>query len=63
MNHQMIRCDGTSGRYVAQCQCGQEFTSEWLSDLLYSFNTHRRAGNKIEADNVISIFTRKPLLV
>jgi len=63
MTHQMIECKGRPGQYLCQCQCGEKFEADWLSDLIYSFNSHTKTANKIEADNVFSIFTKQPLMV
>ena len=63
VKHMMVHCAGHRGQYVATCQCGEEFQAEWLSDLLFSHRNHRLAAHDVDNTNVISIYTRKPLLV
>lgn len=63
MKHSMIRCDGTRGFYYCECNCGEKFSAEYLSDLLFSYRKHRDDANQVTSENVISIFTRRPLPV
>jgi hypothetical protein len=63
MTHELIECTGKRGEYVAGCQCGERFEAGYLSDLIYEHRIHRYKAAEIDNTNVISIFTKRPLLV
>jgi hypothetical protein len=63
VKHTMVHCAGIGGQYIAICQCGEEFKADWLSDLLFVHRSHRMAATDVDNTNVISIYTRKPLMV